>query len=438
MKTQVIFPAPVFPAVNQLADVLYSPNEQLIQLETEHEWVTQSWIATSITQSVLAKHAPLPYRWWYREGGRLVKQQALFSAPAQAHQMLHFPLLTGDDRVVFLQKKIQEEYGLTVDQKIIHQALVWQTRYVSVHQVLAESIRVIQRAIQRARVINGGELALSHIADVIGDWQEVTLSMVSLEDYLHSYVIGQEAAIHFLVCQPQEARVFILAGPPHSGRKRFATTYATWLNGAARFCVFVDFKEAQVFSYSDIVRRNPDTVFLVRGVEHSPDRLVPLLQLNARVMILLDMLDEQESSEETRSLETILYPSEALAVKEMDTAKHKEKLRQYLPETIIAQAVPLFFTPLTAEAKRLRIRRALAKQLRYWSSVCGISLYFQEEVLVYLLTYWQVIDDYLLQHVFPLFQRMLAGKVLEKHHALQLQLNETGTLLIVTIVDKKR
>ena len=39
-----------------------------------------------------------------------------------------------------------------------------------------------------------------------------------------------------LVAQYQEARVFILLGPPYSGRKRLARAYASWLNGAADLC----------------------------------------------------------------------------------------------------------------------------------------------------------------------------------------------------------
>ena len=58
-------------------------------------------------------------------------------------------------------------------------------------------------------------------------------------------------------------------------------------------CVSVDLSEALV-SYSDLLHSCPDTVFLVKMQNIFPDRLQRLLDLKARVMILLDIVDEEK------------------------------------------------------------------------------------------------------------------------------------------------
>ena len=93
---------------------MYSPEEQLIQLETEHEWVTESWIATS-----QVKYGPIALIvGGIVKGGRLVKHEELFSVTPHSHQILHFPLLSSDDRIVFA-KKIEELYDMILDQALI-------------------------------------------------------------------------------------------------------------------------------------------------------------------------------------------------------------------------------------------------------------------------------------------------------------------------------
>jgi hypothetical protein len=463
LKTEVLFSNTLFRQIDQLADILYGDSEQVIKLESEHEWVTQSWIASSLVNSKLAQHAPLNQTWCYAEGGLLARKQDLLVG-SSACQILRFPALTHDQQADFIDQKIRELYHQTpelVSRELIEQTLQWQSRFSPREQVLTEAFRVIQRAINRLVLMKKSlVLDVHHIADVIGDWQSVALPLIGLQDHLESHVLGQAEAINSLVRHQQSQR-FVLAGPENTGRHSFAKAYAIWLHGDARFCVSIDLEktdnpdtallesphpEGIPMTIIQIVRHYPDTVFLVEKADIFPQRLKTLLDIKARFMILVDCIHEKSVPVQApNSLECILYRDDAeVMVARPESVERLEALQARLPAEVIESSVMLFFKPLDMNAKRGIIRKNLIAQLAAWQAEWRVVLYFQEEVISYLLKRideqgfsMKAIAHLLQEKVLSVFQRTLNNKVINDGQALTLQLNDAGNLLMITLVPEK-
>lgn len=295
LSAEPIFDSREFYQVDQLADILFSDFEQLIQLEAEHEAIIACWIISSLKNSRLVKKVNLPitihpfaieeyqalsvetqsslmsrqHTWLYLNNGVLVraskqnqiKLNKLSSFVPEFFsdlQKMTFPELSLEYQcrvLKFLLSNIYHATQINIPKHTIERALEWQGLYGKRQEVFDKTIKLIRRAVNRLLVTQTdvGQVVLlepHHVAEVLSDWEQINLSELlrpgddndGMSQYLNGYVVAQQKAIDKILGQRNEKNVFILVGPRYSGRRTFAKSYARFINGHQRFCVEIDFR----------------------------------------------------------------------------------------------------------------------------------------------------------------------------------------------------
>ena len=312
-----LFSASDFCEVNQLADLLFNAEEQAICLHSEHETVTQSWILSALKKSILAKKlsnhpriywaepecesATFPENSWiYLGNGQLIRTRS-----AQEKIInLRFRTLSFEQRAKVLHQVCIESlqtHVLTIPAQTIKKALEWQSRYCADEQVLAETLLLLHRAVNRFLLTHADDkqaalLEPQHVAEVLVDWQQVALpdllrvteDIVELKLFLSEHIIGQTAAIEQFIQAKNRSQFFILAGTPYSGKKTFVERYAQFTHGAKCFCIPFDLSFfASDADWSEIFLPTPHY-----NNDHSRLNLLEIISNYPQAVILLKNANE--------------------------------------------------------------------------------------------------------------------------------------------------
>ncbi len=312
-----LFSASDFCEVNQLADLLFNAEEQAIYLHSEHETVTQSWILSALKKSVLAKKlsnhpriywaepecesATFPENSWiYLGNGQIIRD----GSTQEKIINLRFRTLSFEQRAKVLHQVCIESlqtHVLTIPAQTIKKALEWQSRYCADEQVLAETLLLLHRAVNRFLLTHADDkqaalLEPQHVAEVLVDWQQVALSdllrvtedIVELKLFLSEHIIGQTAAIEQFIQAKNRSRFFILAGTPYSGKKTFVERYAQFTHGAKCFCISFDLSFfASDTDWSEIFLPTPHY-----NNDHSRLNLLAIISNYPQAVILLKNANE--------------------------------------------------------------------------------------------------------------------------------------------------
>lgn len=260
-----------FCEVNQLADLLFNPEDQAICLLSEHEIVTRAWILSALNKSNLAKKSsyhPRVYHasfepeqtsvsqdaWLYWDEGKLIRANA--NDIEAKVTTLRFPTLSFAQRATVLHQicvDTLQTHVLTIPLPTLQKALEWQSHYCADEQLLTETLLLLQRAVNRFLLTHADNqqtalLEPQHIAEVLVDWQHtsltdlmrVTKDNVELKLFLSEHIIGQTRAIEQFIQTKDHKKLFVLAGPKYSGKKTFIEHYAQFTHGAKCFCISFD------------------------------------------------------------------------------------------------------------------------------------------------------------------------------------------------------
>ncbi|MBP9725868.1 MAG: hypothetical protein KBD83_00175 [Gammaproteobacteria bacterium] len=320
-----LFSASDFCEVNQLADLLFNAEEHAISLYSEHETVTQAWILSAIKMSSLAKKLPNHPRiycaapkfesttfpensWVYLGNGQIIRA----GSTQEKIINLRFRTLSFEQRVKVLHQVCIESlqtHVLTIPTQTIKKALEWQSRYCADEQVLAETLLLLHRGVNRFLLTHADDkqaalLEPQHVAEVLVDWQQVALpdllrvteDIVELKLFLSEHIIGQTAAIEQFIQAKNRSKFFILAGTPYSGKKTFVEHYAQFTHGAKCFCIPFDLSFfasdadwSEIFlptphynndhsrlTLLEIISNYPQAVILLKNANENPDLLARL------------------------------------------------------------------------------------------------------------------------------------------------------------------
>lgn len=323
-----------FCEVNQLADLLFNPEDHAICLLSEHEIVTRAWISSALNKSSLAKktsnhprvfqasfepeQASLPQNaWLYWDEGKLIRAN---STDAEVKvTTVCFPTLSLEQRMNVLHQMCIDDlqtHVLSIPLQTIKKALEWQSRYCADKQLLTETILLLRRAVNRFLLTHVDDkqatfLEPQHIAEVLVDWQHATLTdllrqtddTVELKLFLTEHIIGQALAIEkFLTELKQEKNhspFFILSGPEYSGKKTFIEHYAQFTHGAKCFCISFNLSFfASDAAWSEIYLPTPHhsnnkaRLNLLEIVEQYPHAVILLTHANENP-VLLERLQRQ-------------------------------------------------------------------------------------------------------------------------------------------------
>lgn len=301
-----------FCEVNQLADLLFDSDEYAICLNSEHETVTRSWILSASKNSHLSKKTSIQSivyessseltppafsenAWVYWGNGKLIRAGSVQGKTVT----LCFPTLSFEQRVKILSQiciDTLQTHLLTIPLATIKKALEWQSRYCADGQLLAETILLLHRAVNRFLLIHADDkqaalLEPQYIAEVLVDWQRVNLTdllrptedSVELKLFLLEHIIGQTHAIEQFIAAKENKHLFVLAGTPFSGKKSFVERYAQFTHGAPCFCISFDLSFfASDASWSAIFLPTPHY-----NNNHSRLSLVDIVSMYPQAIILL-------------------------------------------------------------------------------------------------------------------------------------------------------
>lgn len=452
-----------FCEVNQLADLLFNPEEHAICLQSEHELVTQAWILSALNNSILAKksshlpniywasfeseQAPLSQQAWiYWDEGKLIRAD---STEARV-TTLCFPTLSFEQRVLVLNQMCidtLQTHLLTIPLATLQKALEWQSRYCADQQLLAETIFLLQRAVNRFLLTHGDDkqaalLEPQHVAEVLVDWQHVSITdlmrvtedPVELKLFLSEHIIGQALAIEQFIQAKNKTQFFILAGPHYCGKKTFVERYAQFTHGSNQFYITFNLSFfPQDVTWSSVFLPAPNTssrLDVLSLVEHYPHAIILLTHANENSLLLDRLVHEikrgffqsedrsisiahitwmlllettvpelvpmvvQESifSVDTSSeLSDILYrPSVRISTDvnettEIDQDSIIEASKKQLSETILKAACMLPFSPLTEKDKKQIVNQEIKRIIHFLRTTHDVSVYYQEEVIQFLL-----------------------------------------------------
>ena len=455
-----------FCEVNQLADLLFNLEEHAICLLSEHEIVTRAWILSALNKSNLAKKAshhprvyhasfepeqtPLPHdAWLYWDEGKLIRAN---STDAEVKvTTLCFPTLSFEQRATVLNQisiDTLQTHILTIPLSTIKKALEWQSRYCSDQQILAETLLLLQRAVNRFLMTHADNqqaavLEPHHIAEVLVDWQHVTITdlMRLTEDdlelklFLSEHIIGQTLAMEKFIQAKDHKKLFVLAGPEYSGKKTFVEHYAQFTHGAKCFCIPFDlsFFESNTdwssiylstphnhhvrLSLVEIVSTYPHAIILLTNSQENLKLLERLqheikrafFQIegecisieNITWMLLLDTVTPEQTSivvqesifpvDTPSELSDILYrpsvrlSSETQEVYAVDQSSIIEEIKKQLSDSVLNFACVLPFLPLTEKDKKQIINKEIKRIIHSLRSAHDVSVYYQEEVIQFLL-----------------------------------------------------
>lgn len=338
LSGSALFSPADFCEVNQLADLLFNPEDQAICLLSEHEFVTRAWVLSALKNSQLAKKgvtpptvvwassdlekpALFPRTWIYVDGGKVVRANGAASTNPST---LYLPSLTLELRIKVVQQICIDNlqtHLLTIPLHTIKKALEWQARYCAHKQVLTETILLIQRAVNRFLLTHAEDkqaafLEPHHIAEVLVDWQHVSLCdlLRPTEDatewkrFLSEYIVGQNFAIESFIQTRSTQNFFILAGTQYSGKKTFIEHVAQFTLGAKCFCIpfnlsffSSDTPWSSIFlpaphkindnsrlNLLEIVEKYPQAVIMITHAHENPELLDRLLRQIKRSFFQID------------------------------------------------------------------------------------------------------------------------------------------------------
>lgn len=453
-----------FCEVNQLADLLFNPEEQAIFLKSEHEMVTRAWVLSALSKSNLAKkvsshprvyHAsfeseqePLPQNaWLYWDEGKLMRT----SSTEARVTTLYFPMLSFQQRIDVLDQfcvDALQTHLLSIPRATLQKALEWQSLYCADQEVLTETMRLLQRTVNRFLLTHEDNqqavlLDPQEVAEVLADWHHVSTTdlLRSTEDadglkrFLSEHIIGQTLAIEKFIQFKNNTQFYILSGPEYSGKKTFVECYAQFTHGSKCFCIpfNLSFFESNAdwssiylttphnhptrLSLIEIVSTYPHAIILLT---HAHENLVLLERLKHEIkraffqvdgecisiahitwMLPLDTTAPESSPvvvqesiftvDTTSELSDILYrPTVRISSDDnedykIDQNSADEAAKKLLSDSILNAACVLPFSPLTEKDKKQIINKEIKRIIYHLRATHDVSVYFQEEVIQFLL-----------------------------------------------------
>lgn len=521
LSDMALFSPTDFCEINQLADLLFSADEHAICLLSEHELVTRTWIASALNESYLAKktlHRPQVYHasfepeqptlseeaWLYWDEGKLMRANATETEVSVT--TLYFPTLSLEQRVALLHHVCVEElqtHVFSIPEQTIKIALKWQSRYCADQNLIAETLLLLKRAVNRFLLTHADNqqaafLEPQHVAEVLVDWQHVSLAdlmrftedAIELKLFLSEHIIGQARAIEQFVQAKEHKKLFVLAGPKYSGKKTFAEHYAKFTNGATSFCISFDLSfcskdvnwssiflpaphnnsQHSRLNLIEIISTYPHAIILLSNAHENLELLERLKHeikrgffqideqcisiANVTWMLLLDTIAPEPApivvQESIFNLETpselsdILYRptvkiTEAVyeaQAQEPDHGAIIEITKKQLTDAILNVACILPFTALTEKDKKQMINKEIKRIIHSLRSTHDVSIYYQEEVIQFLLNQvnqtnqgFETLHKNLHQQIEQVFLKSLEQGVIVDGQVLMLQLNDTGRVL---------
>ena len=123
-------------------------------------------------------------------------------------------------------------------------------------------------------------------------------------------------------------------------------------------------------------------------------------------------------------------------VYEIDQAAAIEEVKTLLPNTLLESACFLPFSPLTEKDKRQIVNKEIKRIIHNLRSVHDVSVYYQEEVIQFLLNQvnqakqgFDALHKNLHHQIEQVFLKSLEQGVIDDGQVLMLQLNDTGRVL---------
>lgn len=449
-----------FCEINQLADLLFNDEEHSICLISEHEAVTRAWITSALHNSHLAKKVAYPVfvytvpsdagktalpdnAWAYLDDGKLIRTSWLNKKTTT----LRFPALSIQQRIALLHQLCIDElhtHVLTIPLHTVKKALEWQSRYCADKQLLAETLLLLRRAVNRFLLTHVDDkqtavLEPKHIAEILADWQHATLTedTTELKSFLTENIIGQTLAIEQFVQAKSDSSLFILAGKPYSGKKTFIEHYTQFTHGAKSFCIsfnlsFFTSDSPWTSIYLPIPNHNQHQarLNLLEIVEQYPYAIIMLTHADEN-LILLERLQRQikrsffQVDGQCISIENITWmllldteaPEETPMVAQESLFSHPapldlsdilyrptigplssfdepvtwnenyalEAVQKQFSEAIVASACILPFFPLTEKDQKNIINKEIKRIIQQLKKTHDVPIYYQEEVIHFLL-----------------------------------------------------
>lgn len=385
---------------------------------------------------------------------------------------------------------------LTIPVLVMQTALTWQMRYSAEQTVLAQTILVLQRAARRFMLTHPEErqataLEIQQIADILVDWHYVsardlrhdTTDAAALKQFLSDHMVGQHHAIEQFLQKKASDHFFLLAGPAFSGKQAFAEYYACFTHAAKHFCFTwnLSFFEAEV-AWSAVMlpspRHSPPYIRLTEIIAQYPQAIIVLTQGHKNPALLARLQQEIKRSflvvdERYLSLQNItwmlLFDTE---VPDVESVIHPEAIlhdhfssgltdllyrpnlsptsflqeESVVPESLIIEAVRkkftssvveqahlIIFSPLSEKSKKIILNKELNRIIQYLRDKYSVALYFQEEIVFFLLHHtnqegqgFQELHQTLGYHIEHMVLQALQAGSLVDEQGLMLQLNTNG------------
>lgn len=343
------------------------------------------------------------------------------------------------------------------------------------------------------------------VAEVLVDWEYVDINYLLrdrsnenlLKTFLEEHIIGQKEAIEKFLKHRFSNKIMVLAGPAYSGKTTFIESYTLFIHAAKHFVIPFDLAyyshdldwndifltEPKINAYKkisliDIVSNYPNVVFLLKNINENPVLLKRLereiyrgffqikktcisienvtwifnLEIDCSISHFSSSSEEDSFNHDSViDLSDILYQS---SVKISDEESEKEwiknpqdmikEAKKMLPEFLFSSTYILPFFPLSEKDKRKMINNEIKRIINRLRSKYNVSLYYQEEVINFLLSKINQekkgFDD-LHKNLYIQVEKILL-KVLDKGlvidgQVLMLQLNETGKVLQIIKAEMK-
>lgn len=490
--------------INQLADLLFDQTTSVIELHSEHERVTQAWIASALHNSDLAKRCMTkPTLWTYQGNGKLAQTN---SQPKEKCRVLTLPPLSLKQRVKLLQhycEEVLQTHLLTVPCYTIKKALEWQGRYCADKDLLIHTMTLLQHAVNRFLLVQTDEqqaatLEPRHVAEILLDWQHVNVAdllrhsedSVELKIFLTENVIGQSYAIEQFLQKKTGHNLFLLAGPPCSGKKTFAENYAQFTHGAKKFCITfnLSFFEPDI-AWSDIFLASPlqnqRYVRFTEILENYPQAIILLTQAHENLellerlqreirrsffqknescisvsgmtwLILFDMAIPESASasvstaieesiiSENSSIELadILYrPSISATSPWQDENSFSadyptELVKKHFSTALLKHTSLLIFLPLAEKSRKIIVNKEIKRIIQVLREKHQLAIYYQEEIVHALLNRvdkenqgFDELHKSLYHQIENIILKVLEQGAVTDEQILMLQLNDTGQAL---------
>ncbi len=339
-------------------------------------------------------------------------------------------------------------------------------------------------------------LAPEHVAEVLVDWQQVNLNDLlrcsteshALQTFLSENLIGQQTAIENFLRHQKTKRFFILAGPTYSGKNTFIENYARFTHGAKNFYVSFDLayfssniewssvllptphahKHNSYLALTEIVQKYPQINIVLKNVTSNIPLLNRLQQEIQRGFFYVDhcriaiekiswmaILETKSTVRQNEAIQQpvfdidnsielsdILYrPSleineKTLESNDIDIAFVLDEAKRLLPDNIVNFSCILTFASLTERDQRQIIANEVKRIIYRLRANHNISLYYQEEVIQFLLNRaikaGEGLDDIhknLYGKIEKLFLKAIEQGLIINDQILMLQLSNTGKLL---------